>query len=55
MASTGKNIRPNLKGIDGGEKVVNQLMGPTTKALEKAIAQYKKAVAEEKGERAPGM
>jgi transcription initiation factor TFIIH subunit 1 len=55
MASTGKNIRPNLKGIDGGEKVVYQLMGPTSKALEKAIAQYKKAVAEEKGERAPGI
>lgn len=50
MASTGKNIRPNLKGVGGGEKIVNQLMTPTIKALGKATAEYKKAFAQQTNE-----
>lgn len=47
MAATGKNIRPNLKGVEGGRKVVNQLMGPTMNALGKAIAEYSHALAQQ--------
>ncbi|KKZ61885.1 transcription initiation factor TFIIH subunit 1 [[Emmonsia] crescens] len=47
MASTGKNIRPNLKGVEGGEKTVNALMGPTVKALGKALEEYRKALAQQ--------
>ncbi|OAX79613.1 hypothetical protein ACJ72_06065 [Emergomyces africanus] len=45
MTSTGKNIRPNLKGVEGGEKTVNALMAPTVKALGKALEEYRKALA----------
>ncbi|KAL2361761.1 hypothetical protein RJZ56_005329 [Blastomyces dermatitidis] len=44
MASTGKNIRPNLKGVEGGEKTVNALLEPTVKALGKALEEYRKAL-----------
>ncbi|WEW60732.1 RNA polymerase II transcription factor B subunit 1 [Emydomyces testavorans] len=47
VAATGKHIRPNLKGVGGGQKVVNQLMGPTINALGKAIAEYKTALAQQ--------
>ncbi|EAS36246.3 transcription initiation factor TFIIH subunit 1 [Coccidioides immitis RS] len=47
MAATGRNIRPNLKGVEGGRKVVNQLMAPTMNALGKAIAEYKHALAQQ--------
>ncbi|EER23504.1 BSD domain containing protein [Coccidioides posadasii C735 delta SOWgp] len=47
MAATGRNIRPNLKGVEGGRKVVNQLMAPTMNALGKAIAEYKYALAQQ--------
>ncbi|OJD15586.1 hypothetical protein AJ78_04176 [Emergomyces pasteurianus Ep9510] len=47
MASTGKNIRPNLKGVEGGEKTVNALMEPTVKALGKALEEYRKALAQQ--------
>ncbi|KAL1964722.1 hypothetical protein VTN77DRAFT_6748 [Rasamsonia byssochlamydoides] len=46
LAATGKKIRVNLAGVGGGEKVVNQLLGPTIKALELAISKYKEALAE---------
>ncbi|KAF3481420.1 RNA polymerase II transcription factor B subunit 1 [Arthroderma uncinatum] len=51
MASTGKRIRPN--DVDGGEKVVKQLMGPTINALAKATAEYQKALAQQSGEGQP--
>lgn len=47
MAATGRNIRPNLKGVEGGSKVVNQLMGPTMNALGKAITEYSHALAQQ--------
>lgn len=46
MKSTGRKTRPDLNAVGGGEKVVNQLFGPTIKALENATAEYKKALAE---------
>lgn len=46
LASTGKKIRVNLAGVPGGE-VVNQLMGPTLRALDVAMTRYKEALAEE--------
>ncbi|KAL1985868.1 hypothetical protein VTN96DRAFT_7246 [Rasamsonia emersonii] len=46
LAATGKKIRVNLAGVGGGEKVVNQLLGPTMKALDLAISKYKEALAE---------
>ncbi|KAI1911083.1 RNA polymerase II transcription factor B subunit 1 [Ophidiomyces ophidiicola] len=47
MAATGKNIRPNFKAIEGGQKVVNQLMKPTMNALGKAISEYQAALAQQ--------
>ncbi|KAJ9229912.1 hypothetical protein DTO271D3_1175 [Paecilomyces variotii] len=47
LATTGKKIRVNLAGVPGGEKVVNQLLGPTIKSLELAMTKYKDALAEE--------
>lgn len=46
MKSTGRKTRPDLNGVGGGEKVVNQLFSPTIKSLENAIGEYKKALAE---------
>jgi transcription initiation factor TFIIH subunit 1 len=37
-----------LDSIQGGQKVVNQMMGPTTKAVAVALSEYKKALAREK-------
>ncbi|EFE40608.1 hypothetical protein TRV_04658 [Trichophyton verrucosum HKI 0517] len=48
MASTGRRIR--LAEVDGGEKVVKQLMGPTINALSKATAEYQKALAQQTAE-----
>ncbi|PGH18602.1 hypothetical protein AJ79_00381 [Helicocarpus griseus UAMH5409] len=47
MASTGKNIRSNLRGVEGGERVVNALLEPTVKALGRALGEYRKALAEQ--------
>ncbi|KAL2215808.1 RNA polymerase II transcription initiation protein [Thermoascus aurantiacus ATCC 26904] len=47
LATTGKKIRVNLAGVPGGEKVVNQLMGPTLRALDVAMTRYQEALAEE--------
>jgi transcription initiation factor TFIIH subunit 1 len=46
FAATGKKIRVNLAGVGGGEKVVNQLLGPTISALSLATNKYKDALAE---------
>ncbi|KAL1957811.1 hypothetical protein VTO42DRAFT_5529 [Malbranchea cinnamomea] len=53
LAVTGKNIRPNLKGVAGGAKVVQQLMGPTLNALAKATGEYQKALAQQTAPLAP--
>ncbi|EAW10603.1 TFIIH subunit TFB1 family protein [Aspergillus clavatus NRRL 1] len=47
LEATGKKIRINLAGVSGGEKAVKQLLGPTIKALETALAKYNSALAEE--------
>lgn len=47
LEATGRKIRVNLAGVAGGEKVVNQLLGPTIRALEVALNKYKEALAEE--------
>lgn len=46
FAATGKKIRVNLAGVGGGQKVVNQLLGPTISALSLASNKYKEAFAE---------
>lgn len=46
LATTGKRIRINLAGIGGGEKVVNQLLGPTIQAIDWAMSKYKEALTE---------
>lgn len=53
LEATGRKIRVNLAGVAGGEKVVNQLLGPTIRALEVALAKYKEALAEEMKEGPP--
>lgn len=40
---TGKKLKIDLNKVEGGEKVVNQLLGPTIKALNEAIKQYDEA------------
>ncbi|EYE92659.1 TFIIH subunit TFB1 family protein [Aspergillus ruber CBS 135680] len=47
LEATGRKIRVSLAGVVGGEKVVNQLLGPTIRALEIALGKYKEAFAEE--------
>lgn len=47
LQATGKKIKVNLAGIPGGEKTVNQLLGPTSRALELALTKYKTALTEE--------
>lgn len=44
---TGVKRRIDYRGIQGGAGVVNQLLGPTTSAVAKAIARYKKALQEQ--------
>lgn len=53
LEATGRKIRVNLAGVAGGEKVVNQLLGTTIRALEVALAKYKEALAEEMKEGPP--
>lgn len=50
---TGKKLKVNLAGVPGGEKVVNQLLGPLIYALETALAKYQEALAEEMNEMRP--
>ena len=47
MAATGRNIRPNLKGVPGGARAVQRLVGPTVQALERARGEYQKALAQQ--------
>ncbi|KAJ5286647.1 General transcription and DNA repair factor IIH subunit tcf-29 [Penicillium angulare] len=49
---TGRKLRPNLESIEGGSKVVNQLLGPTMHALELASKRFQTAWAEETQEAA---
>lgn len=50
LEATGKKIRVNLAGVPGGEKVVDQLLGPTIRAIELALTKYQEALAEESKE-----
>ncbi|KAJ5544847.1 hypothetical protein N7535_006766 [Penicillium sp. DV-2018c] len=50
--STGRKLRINLEGVEGGQKVVNQLLGPTLRALELASNRYQKELAEQTKEAA---
>ncbi|KAH0559444.1 hypothetical protein GP486_004042 [Trichoglossum hirsutum] len=43
---TGKKPRPNMEAM-GGSKVVNEMLGPTIKAVNLALAEYRKALAAE--------
>ncbi|KAI9858183.1 MAG: RNA polymerase II transcription factor B subunit 1 [Trichoglossum hirsutum] len=43
---TGKKLRPNTEAL-GGSKVVNEMLSPTVKAVNLAIAEYRKALAAE--------
>ncbi|KAI9777593.1 MAG: RNA polymerase II transcription factor B subunit 1 [Geoglossum umbratile] len=43
---TGRRLRPNTEPL-GGSKVVNEMLGPTVKAVKMAIGEYRKALAAE--------
>jgi transcription initiation factor TFIIH subunit 1 len=49
---TQRKIRPNLDGVAGGQKVVNQLLGPTLHALDVALNRYQTELAEHNKEAA---
>jgi transcription initiation factor TFIIH subunit 1 len=49
---TQRKIRPNLDGVAGGQKVVNQLLGPTLHALDVALNRYQTELAEQNKEAA---
>jgi transcription initiation factor TFIIH subunit 1 len=49
---SGRKLKMNLEGVEGGQKVVNQLLGPTLNALDLALNRYKTALAEETKEAA---
>ena len=44
---TRRRIQPDYDSVKGGAKVVNQLLGPTVKAIEVASGEYRKAVVEQ--------
>lgn len=44
---TGVKRKADYRSIEGGALVVNQLLGPTTSALARGIAKYKKALDEQ--------
>jgi len=50
--STGRKLRVNLDSVEGGQKVVNQLLGPTLHALDVASSRYQKELAEQNKEAA---
>ncbi|PYH96477.1 RNA polymerase II transcription factor [Aspergillus ellipticus CBS 707.79] len=54
LEATKKKLRINLANVAGGEQAVNQLLGPTIRALETAMAKYNQALAEEMREAPPG-
>lgn len=43
----GRKLKIDLDKVEGGERVVNQLLGPTIKALNEAIQQYDEALKKE--------
>lgn len=47
---TKRKPRLNLDDIEGGQKVVNQLLGPTTRALQLAMSRYNTALEAERAE-----
>ncbi|KAJ5297685.1 hypothetical protein PENANT_c005G08500 [Penicillium antarcticum] len=49
---TQRKIRPNLEAVQGGQKVVNQLLGPTLHALDVALNKYQEELAEQNKEAA---
>jgi len=51
---TKRKVNPDYEGVKGGAKVVNQLMGPTVRAIERASGDYRKAVLEQTGEARDG-
>ncbi|CAG8946224.1 unnamed protein product [Penicillium salamii] len=50
--STGRKLRVNLEGVEGGQKVVNQLLGPTLQALEVASNRYQTELSKQNQEAA---
>ncbi len=50
---TGRKMKINLDSVGGGAKVVDQMLGPTVKAIGVATGEYRKALAEEGLEAAP--
>ncbi|KAJ5183577.1 General transcription and DNA repair factor IIH subunit tcf-29 [Penicillium capsulatum] len=50
--TTGRKLRPKLDLVEGGQKVVNQLLGPTMHALQQALQRYQVAYEEESKEMA---
>ncbi len=51
---TGRRQKEDFSGIGGGREVVWRLLGPTVKAVERAVGEYKRAVAEAGVEEGPG-
>lgn len=47
---TKRKVKPDYEGVKGGAKVVNQLLGPTVRAVEIASREYQKAVMEQTAE-----
>ncbi|KAJ6108339.1 General transcription and DNA repair factor IIH subunit tcf-29 [Penicillium sp. IBT 18751x] len=52
--TTGRKIRVNLD-VEGGAQVVNQLLGPTIRALQQALDKYNKALKEEMARESAAM
>lgn len=50
----GRKLRIDFDKVEGGERVVNQLLGPTIKALNEAVQQYDEALKKE-SDQAAGM
>ena len=53
LEATGKKIKVNTASVPGGEKAVNQLLGPTIRSLELALTKYKAAYEKEMKEMPP--
>ena len=51
---TQKKLRFDPESIGGGAKVVNQLLGPTVRAIGVAVGEYRKAVREAEREEEEG-
>jgi len=47
--SSGKKLQLNSKSVGGGGRVVKEMMEPTIRNIEKAIKEYKKALAAAEG------